>query len=651
MTNYSKLYKTLTSFNDTITASVSGKNLLSVFEENAKNYPDLTALHYASDANYIQWHTISWKTYRDKAQHVASGLLTLDLPQDEIVLILSRNRPEHNIIDMGILYAHGIPCSLYQTLKSNQIVDILSITRSSIMFCDTEAMAREALKAKSQQPCLKHIVMLTTPPKDLLSEVMTWQDFINLGSQALNSHLASISARPNLIKPDDTACVLFTSGTTGHPKGVMVSHHNVLWTIESYLETTDIIKPRPRMISYLPMAHITERVAHHYQIICRLGSLYFAYAMPDLKTVLPVARPTLFFAVPRIWEKFYHGLMLKINQSEKKGLILYALDNAYKRVDCIQSGQPIPWLVSLKHSIFTALIFNTMLSKIGVDKTEIFGTGAAPMRSDVARFFHAINIDVTEVYGLTENTAPALSNLPNNPSSAFFAKLREMSVVLPANTNKIGSVGIPIPGIKIDLADDGELMLSGSFLFKEYYKDPDTTSACLSEDGWFKTGDIARIDEEGFVYIIGRKKELIVTSGGKNIAPVEIENYIVKNALIGNVCVVGNNRHYLTALITLDHEGAREAWAKEHNLESLSIEELLEHPKLVAAVDDMVQKANDRLSRVQQIKKFTILPLPWLPDTLELTPTLKLKRFYIEQKFTSYIEAMYENNDEDEDHH
>ena len=651
MEKYENLYRVIADLNGDIDTAIVNKNLLSVFEENVKNHADEPALYYAKDDTYSHWQHHTWQSYRDTAYHVASGLLELGIAKEEVVLMLSRNRPEHNMIDMGIVYANAIPCSLYQTLKSNQIVDILAITNSTVLFCDTEDMAREAVAAQQDHATLKHIIMLCEPPQDLVSKVTTWQQFINSGSQALSDHDISISLRPNTIKPDDIACILFTSGTTGRPKGVCISHKNILWTVQSYLETTDIVKPRPRMVSYLPMAHITERVAHHYQIIMRQGTLYFAYQMPDLKQVLPVARPTLFFAVPRIWEKFHHGLMRKIEASDKKQLVLAAIDNGLERVDCIQQGKPVPWLVAIKHFVFTKLIFNKMLSTIGVDQAEIFGTGAAPMRPEIARFFHAINIDVTEVYGLTENTAPALSNLPNNPHSTYFASLIDKGVLLPTNTNKIGSVGLPIPGIKIQLDEDGELLLKGQFLFQGYYRNDRATAASFTEDGWFRTGDIARVDDEGFVHIIGRKKELIVTSGGKNIAPVEIENYIVKNALIGNVCVVGNNRHYLTALITLDHEGGSASWAKEHKLDALSPEELVKHPELIAAVDTMVQKANERLSRVQQIKKFTVLQKPWLPDTLELTPTLKLKRFYIEEKFKSDIDAMYVDLDLDDDHH
>ncbi len=651
MENYHNLHNVISNFSADIDTAIINKNLLSVFEETVKKHTNEPALFYAEDDNYQHWQHHTWQAYRDTSLHVASGLLELGIAEEEVVLILSRNRPEHNMIDIGTVYANAIPCSLYQTLKSNQIEDILAITNSTVLFCDTEAMAREALAAQQSHSSLKHIIMLCEPPQDLVSKVTTWQQFINKGSQALADHELTISLRPSTIKPDDIACILFTSGTTGRPKGVCISHKNILWTVQSYLETTDIIKSRPRMVSYLPMAHITERVAHHYQIIIRQGSLYFAYQMPDLKLVLPVARPTLFFAVPRIWEKFHHGLMRKIEASGKKQLVMAAIDNGLKRVDCIQEGKPVPWLVAIKHFIFSKLIFSKMLGTIGVDQAEIFGTGAAPMRPEIARFFHAINIDVTEVYGLTENTAPALSNLPNNPHSRYFASLVEKGVLLPVNTNKIGSVGLPIPGIKIKLDEDGELLLKGNFLFQGYYRNDRATAASFSEDGWFKTGDIARIDDEGFVSIIGRKKELIITSGGKNIAPVEIENYIVKNALIGNVCVIGNNKHYLTALITLDHEGGTETWAKEHKLEHLSTEELAAHPDLIAAVDTMVQKANERLSRVQQIKKFTVLPKPWLPDTLELTPTLKLKRFYIEKKFKTEIDAMYIDHDLDDDHH
>ncbi|MEC8978142.1 MAG: long-chain fatty acid--CoA ligase [Pseudomonadota bacterium] len=643
MSHDKKLHAAISNLSDSVSSYIDGKNLLSVFEDNVKNHPDKIALHQADDESYQSWHTITWQSYLDNAFNVATGLSELMVSKNDIVLILSRNRAEHNIIDMGILYANAIPCSLYQTLKSNQIADILKITQSTTIFCDTNEMAKEVIKANKIEPCIRNIIMLCDPDESMADHVTTWADFLAHAQTKKAEHLPVLQTRKQFTKPTDTACILFTSGTTGHPKGVVLTHENILWTVHSYLDVTDIVKPEPSMVSYLPMAHITERVAHHYHIICRLGSLHFAFEMTDLKAILPIARPSLFFAVPRVWEKFYNGLRIKIRDSGKEELVMSAIANGLERVACIQTGRAIPWLVSIKHFLFTHLIFNKMLSTIGLDKTEIFGSGAAPMNAEVQKFFHAINIPITEVYGLTENTAPALSCLPNNPNSTYRALLIKQGVKLPTNTNKIGTVGLPIPGTEVRIEEDGELMLKGPFLFKEYYKNPSATKACLSQDGWFKTGDLASIDGEGFVSIIGRKKEILVTSGGKNIAPVYIESLLLRNKLLGQVCLVGDRRHFVSALITLNHEGGAETWAKDHNIDDKELPSLAKNPLVYEAVEAIIADANKQLSRVQQIKKFVILKDTWGPDTGELTPTLKLKRFFIEDKYRNEIDDIYKD--------
>ncbi len=641
----SRLYQAFKKLGPSIDEKIAGKNLLSIFEKNVQHHPNLPALFSRKDKQYKNWKSLDWQGYHNKAHQVASGLLHLGVKKDDVTLIISRNRAEHNIADMGILYSGAIPSSLYPTLRAPQIARIANITKSSTIFVDHDDILTEVLKACKHLTHVKHIITFEKSKKHQDKRLLSWSAFLDLGKKHRDQFHHQINHQSLATSPKDLACILFTSGTTGEPKGVEITHENVLWTIESYLNTTGIVSPKPRMISYLPMAHITERVAHHYHMITRLGQLYFALEITDLKNVLVAARPTLFFAVPRVWEKFHNGLLEKIHASGKEKLVHYAIENGLKRVACEQLGQKAPLHVRIQDWLFNKIIFSKMKKALGLEKTEIFGSGAAPLNPEVQKFFHALHIPITEVYGLTENSAPALSNYPKNRTGALQNLLSPYHATLPSTTNKIGCVGLPIPGTEVKIAKDGELLLKGKYLFRGYYKNPTATQEAFTHDGWFKTGDIAIKQDSGMIQIIARKKEIIVTSGGKNIAPVEIESLMKKSHLIGSVCVIGDRRHYLSVLLTLNHEGGAQTWAEEKQLPSLTIEELTEHPLVHEAIDKHIHTVNEQLSRVQQIKKFVILPHPWTPESGELTPTLKLKRFAIEEKFNHIITEMYQDDD------
>ena len=643
-----RLHEAFAKLGPVISEKTAGKNLLSYMEKNVENHPRKAALYSRVDEKYDNWESINWKEYLSQAHLVASACLSIGIKDKDICAIISRNKVEHNVTDMGILYAGGISSSLYPTLKSEQLHTILDMTKSPIIFVDHAEILDEIRPLIKKMTYVKCIVTFDCKSdKKENVPVIAWRDFLDLGKKNLKSTKNNISTKVKTVQPHDLACILFTSGTTGKPKGVPITHENILWTIESYFDTTGIVNPEPRMVSYLPMAHITERVAHHYHIIARLGQLYFALEVTDLKLVLPHAKPTLFFAVPRVWEKFHNAMLDKIHHSDKENLILRAIDNGMKKVVCEQMGQPIPLMVSIKNWIFNWLIFSKMKSALGLDKTEVFGSGAAPLSPEVQKFFHAISIPVTEVYGLTENSGPSLSNYPVNRNKELRKKLADYGGILPENTNAIGTVGYPIPGARVKISKDGEILLKGKHLFKEYYENAEATEKSFTNDGWFKTGDIGKLLDNGMFQVIARKKELIITSGGKNIAPVEIENHMKKLKLIGGVCVIGDKRHYLTALITINHEGGAQTWAKQHHIHfDGDIDKLVNHPEVKSAIGAHIQKTNSYLARVQQIKKFTLLKNVWGPETGELTPTLKLKRFYISQKYQDEIEAMYQDETE-----
>jgi long-chain acyl-CoA synthetase len=360
-----------------------------------------------------------------------------------------------------------------------------------------------------------------------------------------------------------------------------------------------------------------------------------------MKDALPTIKPSVFLAVPRVWEKFKAGLETKIEENPKKDLIAKAIKNGLEKVDYEQNGESVPFMVGVKDKVFSKLVFSKFKEGLGIVDTEYFVTAAAPMNKDVHRWFHAIGIDVTEIYGMTEDTGPATIGVPGNAVESFSKRLKADSIEVPSVLNPIGKVGIPIPGTEVKVMEDGELCIKGNHVAQGYYKSDEQTKETFDSEGWLHTGDLAEIDSEGYVKIIGRKKEILITSAGKNIAPVEVEDLIKPHQLIGQICVVGDGKKYLTALIVLDGDGGAEAWASDNSIE-YSIENMAKNQTVIDAIQNQVDEANSQVAQVQQIKKFVVLEKEWTDSSGELTPTLKLKRNVIAEMYNEEIESMYE---------
>ncbi len=402
-------------------------------------------------------------------------------------------------------------------------------------------------------------------------------------------------------------------------------------------------KKFPRIVSYLPMAHIAARAGDHYQAIYRVGQIFPVPVLEDMKNALPTIKPSVFLAVPRVWEKFKAGLQVRIDENPKKDLIDKAIKNGLEKVELEQAGKKVPFAIALKHKVFSKLVFSKFKDGLGISDTEYFVTAAAPMNQDVHKWFHAIGIDVTEIYGMTEDTGPATIGVPGNAVETFTKKLNSEGLNIPSVLNPIGKVGIPIPGTEVKVLEDGELCIRGNHVAQGYYKSEDQTKETFDGEGWLHTGDLAEIDNEGYVKIIGRKKEILITSAGKNIAPVELEDLIKPHQLIGQICVVGDGKKYLTALIVLDGDGGAEAWATDNGVE-YSIKDMAKNSKVIDAIQKQVDEANSKVAQVQQIKKFIVLEKEWTDSSGELTPTLKLKRNVIAETYHDQIESMYQGD-------
>ncbi len=416
---------------------------------------------------------------------------------------------------------------------------------------------------------------------------------------------------------DSLATLIYTSGTTGTPKGVMISHRNVVWTAECLRRAANI-DLGPRMVSYLPLAHIAERLATHYLCTYMAGQVWFCPNMAGVLEYIQAARPTIFFGVPRVYEKFSARLGARFEEAHgiKKRILDSALASNRKRVEAEANGSSGPMLAGLLDSI----ALSKVREGLGMDSVELAITAAAPIHPELITFFHTIGIPLFELYGMSETTGPATTNLPG--------------------ANKTGSVGRALPGVEVVLGEDGEVLMRGGVITQGYYKLPEATEESFDSEGWLHSGDLGQIDEDGFLWIVGRKKEIIITAAGKNIAPAKLETLLGNNPIISKACMIGDGRKFLSVVIALDHEEAP-AWAAAHGLEYPDFASFSRLPEVNAEIERAVREANESVSSVEQIKKFIVVSDEWTPDSGEVTPSLKLKRRVVLEKYAQEIDALY----------
>jgi long-chain acyl-CoA synthetase len=608
-----------------IDAQVRGQTLCTVLERNAREHGDLPALSWKRGGS---WERLDWRQYRQRVAEAAMGLDALGVGRGDFVAIMSRNRPEHLIADLAAAHLGATPVSLYNTLAPEQIAYIAEHCQAKVAIVEGREFMERWEKVKAELPPLRHVVLLEDAGDFAdYGWMSSWDAMLASGAKALSGGSAERFERSwRQVKPEDLATVLYTSGTTGPPKGVMTSHYNALWTAASVDRWAD--DPQwtagTTYVSYLPIAHSLERLSGHYAGLWKPSWLWFCAELTKVIEVLPEVRPFSFVAVPRLWEKAQAGIMAALaaepNERRRK-LAMGAIRSGREVVRLQQAGKPVPLGLRLRNAVFDRLVFAKIRERIGLDKCHVAFSGAAPLADDVMEFFLAIGVPLREGYGLTESTAPATLNLRKRL--------------------KVGTVGPPLPGVEIRVAEDGELLLRGGNVASGYYKDPEQSAATFDPDGWLHTGDIAQLDEEGWVRIVDRKKELIITAGGENISPSNLENLLkAAHPLISQVCVVGDRKPYPAALIVLDVEVAP-GWAAERGLTFQGLERLATEERVLAEVGAAVEAANQRLARVQQVKRFAILPTEWSVESDELTPTLKLKRRVIHHKYAKDIEGLY----------
>lgn len=584
-----------------------------VFRQTAASHPDRVAYRELprEDAPTVSY---TWGELREKVDQLAAGLHSLGVRADEQVALMLLNRPEFHLCDLACITLGAPSLSVYVTLAPEQIEFVLGDAAAKVVITE-QAFLPVIQQVRAKLPGIEHVIVVDGDVPD--DSVLSLDEVLARGARSDFDADASVAA----LTADTIVTLIYTSGTTGTPKGVQLTHRNILAAFDG-AEGRAIFPEDSRLISWLPAAHIAERMAHHY-LPMKYGAT--VTTCPDPRRIaeyLPQVRPTWFFAVPRIWEKLKSAVEATVAgmPGEQGEQVRGALAAATRKVRLEQAHEEVPAELAEGVAKADAAIFAGIRERLGLDQLAVASVGASPTPPEVIEFFHAIGVPLAEIWGMSETAGMGASNPPDDI--------------------RIGSVGTAPDNVELKIGEDGELLIKSDVVTPGYRNLPEQNRDTIV-DGWLHTGDIATIDDDGYVRIVDRKKELIINAMGKNMSPALIESRLTTaSPLIGQAVVVGDNRAYNTALIVLDPD-ALAAWATGQGIESVTAEDLAGDPRLLAAIEQAVTAANGRLSRVEQIKKYTVLPHEWLPSSDELTPTMKLRRRPIAQKYSEQIEAMY----------
>jgi long-chain acyl-CoA synthetase len=581
-------------------------NLFKAFEMTVDRLGDDVAIRDDERERELSWNEVRSLTHR-----LAGGLAELGLGKGDTIALMLNNRWEFIPTDLAAAALGGVPFSIYQTCSPEQIQYVVSDAGAKIAVVEAPFLD-QFNEARKELPDLEHLVVIDGDGGDHAFDEL----------EAMDPDFDPAAANDE-VGPDDLLTLIYTSGTTGPPKGVQLTNRNLMGLVGGVERIIEIPERGGKVISWLPAAHIAERGANYYLPVIRGLSVTVC---PDPRKVvefLPQVKPTWFFAVPRIWEKLKAGLEASLAgmPDEQRQGAERGLEAALQKVRLEQAGEEVPDELATAVAQADEQLFSKLRAGLGLDEINGVHVGAAPTPLEVLEFFHAIGIEIGELWGMSETCGVATCNPPERV--------------------KLGTVGPPVPGIEVKLADDGEVFVKGDSVMPGYRNMPDKTAEAIDEDGWLHTGDIGELDADGYLKIVDRKKELIINAAGKNMSPANIEAKLKSaSPLIGQAIAIGDRRPYNVALITLDPDFAP-GWASKQGLEGDSLADVAASEQAIAAVQEGVDDANSKLSRVEQIKKFKLLDTDWAPGGDELTPTMKLKRKPIAEKYADEIEQLY----------
>jgi long-chain acyl-CoA synthetase len=585
-----------------LTAAVAGDTLASVFLRTLAARGGEVALRQRDGDS--GWDELTFDEYAEQVAGAAAALRELGVGPGDFVVLMMRNSVDFHLVDLATVFCGATPVSIYNSSSPEQVAYLAGHCGAKVAVVEDQGFHERFLKVREELPGLTDIVDLSESGREVFG-----------GHGTTDLHDAAA-----VVTPESLATVIYTSGTTGPPKGVMISHFNAVYTAESLRRCfgTDVELAGKRVVSYLPMAHIAERMVSHYSQII---SGYEVTSCPDpgqIGAFLRDVRPNIVFGVPRVWEKIHAGVCAALAADPAKqaqfqeGVVAaapIAIDRTWGRATAAQEAT---W------DFLQEAAFRGVREMVGLDQVEFAITGAAPIPRELLEWYQALGVPLSEIYGMSESTGP----------------MTWTPVRL-----KPGTVGPAIPGCDVRLADDGEIICRGGNVFDGYLNDPEKTAEAL-QDGWLHSGDIGVVDDDGYFRIVDRKKELIITAGGKNISPANLEAALKLIPLVGQACAIGDQRPFVSALVVLDPEVAP-AWGRQHGLDGLSLPELAEHPTVIEEIERGLAEVMAGFNNAERVKKVKVLGAEWLPDSDELTPTSKLKRRGVHAKYAVEIEGLY----------
>jgi long-subunit acyl-CoA synthetase (AMP-forming) len=588
--------------------ALDAATLCEAFQITVAERPDQVALRTIGGQT-----SITFAEYAERVRKLAAGFHALGVRRGDTVALMLTNRPEFHLVDTAVMHLGATPFSIYNTSPPEQIAYLLGNAGNRVMVAEAGLLDR-VQPALRESPLVEHLVVLDGTAEDAipLSELESAEPAADF----------DFEAAWRAVQPQDLLTLIYTSGTTGPPKGVQLTHANEMAECRG-IEDVAHWEPGGAVVSFLPAAHIADRGLSHYANMVWGPAVTCCPEPTQVFAHVADAHPTFFGGVPRIWEKLKAALEAGIAAEAEpvRRATTEAIALGIEKVRLEQRGQPVPPVMAEAYALAEAKVFSQIRAKLGLERCRWYMIGAAPSPMDVLEFFAAIGMSICEVWGMSETASVATLN--------------------PPNAVRLGTVGPPIPGVEVKLADDGELLVRGDTVMAGYRNDPEKTAEAIDADGWLHTGDIAEVDPAGYLKIIDRKKELIINAGGKNMSPANIEQRLKEGSpLIGQAIAIGDRRPYNVALLVLDPD-ASAVFARDRGLPDASPEAMSADPTVLEEVTAGVDRANSHLSRIEQIKRFKVLPGDWPPAGDELTPTMKLKRKPINQKYAAEIDALY----------
>jgi long-chain acyl-CoA synthetase len=589
-----------------------------VFSRTAAENSGRVAMRYKA---YGLWHDITWTEYFQTARRIGAALIAMGLEKGQCVSIIGDNCPEWVMIDMGVQMAGGVSVGIYTTNAWPEVEYVVTHSESVFLFAENEEQLDKWLQFRESAPLLKKVFVWDTKGLRGFQDpmVMTYADLLAYGRKQPTD---AIKARSQNLAPQDLSVLIYTSGTTGPPKGAMLTHRNVTWMAEA-IEAQNPMQKGDEVLSFLPLCHIFERLFSVFAHIRHAYVVNFVEKPDTIMDNMSEVSPTVGYAVPRIWEKYYSAIQIRMSEATwlKRRVFNLAMAIGRKRANLIMDLKNVPYSVTVLFGLANFAVFRKLKERLGFERIRVAYSGAAPISPDVLHFYQSIGMNLIEGYGQTEGTGVTCTSR--------------------IGKTRFGTVGTPIPGTSLKIADDGEIMVKSPGVFAGYYKNEHATRETLV-DGWLLSGDVGMLDDYGYLKITDRKKDIIITAGGKNISPQYIENMLKASVYINDAVIIGDRRKFLTALIMIDEDNVVK-FAQDNKIQFSTYRDLTQHSRINDLIQEEVDKVNRSLARVENIRKFTILPKKLFEEDGEVTPTLKVKRKYVYAAFSDIIEAMYQS--------